>query len=110
MRLPTLRKLPEERKNIGRRKSPGCCIRPGKAAVPESRLNVEAVLVNSSADSEDLLESSFAQRELVVRNWRPGERFWPAHTKELKKIKELLQDRHITGEEKRGWPVIASGD
>ncbi|PYV60338.1 MAG: tRNA lysidine(34) synthetase TilS [Acidobacteria bacterium] len=83
---------------------------PGKAAVPESRLNVEAVLVNSSADSEDLLESSFAQRELVVRNWRPGERFWPAHTKELKKIKELLQDRHITGEEKRGWPVIASGD
>jgi tRNA(Ile)-lysidine synthetase-like protein len=46
----------------------------------------------------------------VVRNWRPGERFWPAHTKEPKKIKELLQDRHITGEEKQRWPVIACGD
>jgi tRNA(Ile)-lysidine synthetase-like protein len=46
----------------------------------------------------------------VVRNWRAGERFWPAHTKEPKKIKELLQDRHITGEQKQRWPVIAWGD
>jgi tRNA(Ile)-lysidine synthase len=83
---------------------------PGKVAILESRLNVEAVLVNDADRREDMLESSFAQRELVVRNWRPGERFWPAHTKEPRKIKELLQDRHITGDEKRGWPVIASGD
>ena len=47
---------------------------------------------------------------LVVRNWFAGERFWPAHTKEPKKIKELLQDRHITGDEKKLWPVVASGD
>src|SRR6266700_3345728 len=83
---------------------------PGKVAVLESRLNLEAVLANDADRREDMLESSFAQRELVVRNWRSGERFWPAHTKEPKKIKELLQDRHITGEEKSGWPVIASGD
>jgi len=44
-----------------------------------------------------------------VRNWRPGERFWPAHTKEPRKIKELLQGRHVTGEQKRSWPVVASG-
>jgi tRNA(Ile)-lysidine synthase len=83
---------------------------PGKVSVLESRLNLEAVLVNDADRREDMLESSFAQRELVVRNWRPGERFWPAHTKEPKKIKELLQDRHVTGDEKRGWPVVASGD
>ena len=79
-------------------------------AVLESRLNVEAVLVNDADRREDMLESGFALRELVVRNWRSGERFWPAHTKEPKKIKELLQDKHITGDAKRGWPVIASGD
>jgi len=83
---------------------------PGKVAVLESQLNVEAVLVNDADHREDILESSFAQRELVVRNWRPGDRFWPAHTREPKKIKELLQDRHISGDQKRGWPVIASGD
>ena len=56
------------------------------------------------------MDSRFAKRGLVVRNWRAGERFWPAHSKEPKKIKELLQDRHITGDEKKRWPVIASGD
>ena len=59
---------------------------------------------------DHLLDSTMLGKELQVRNWRAGDRFWPAHTKEPKKIKELLQDRHITGEEKRGWPVIASGD
>ena len=46
----------------------------------------------------------------MVRNWRAGDRFWPAHTKHPKKIKDILQDRHITGREKKSWPVIASGN
>jgi tRNA(Ile)-lysidine synthetase-like protein len=43
-----------------------------------------------------------------LRNWRPGDRFWPPHSKAPKKVKELLQARHIPGEQRRGWPVIAS--
>jgi hypothetical protein len=27
-----------------------------------------------------------------------------------KKIKELLQDRHITGNEKKLWPLVVCGD
>jgi tRNA(Ile)-lysidine synthase len=46
---------------------------------------------------------------LKVRNWRPGDRFWPAHTKATKKIKELLQERQVTGPERKLWPVIVSG-
>jgi tRNA(Ile)-lysidine synthetase-like protein len=42
----------------------------------------------------------------VVRNWRAGDRFWPAHTKSPKKVKELLQERGITGPERKHWPVI----
>jgi tRNA(Ile)-lysidine synthase len=45
-----------------------------------------------------------------VRNWRPGDRFWPAHTKSPKKIKELLQERHVAQPERRQWPVVVSGD
>jgi len=45
-----------------------------------------------------------------VRNWRAGDRFWPAHTKSPKKIKELLQERHVAQPERRLWPVLASGD
>jgi tRNA(Ile)-lysidine synthase len=45
-----------------------------------------------------------------VRNWRPGDRFWPAHTKSPKKIKELLQERHVAQPERRLWPVVVSGE
>jgi tRNA(Ile)-lysidine synthase len=45
-----------------------------------------------------------------VRNWRPGDRFWPAHTKSPKKIKELLQDRHVAQPERKSWPVVVSAE
>jgi tRNA(Ile)-lysidine synthase len=83
---------------------------PGQVLVRELRLQIDAAQVNGGMRSEGLLDPAFARRRLVVRNWRTGERFWPAHSKEPKKIKELLQDRHITGEQKKRWPVIASGD
>src|SRR5205814_2206570 len=82
---------------------------PGKVEIPELRLAIETMLVNEAHGSDDLLESSFAKHELVLRNWRIGERFWPAHTREPRKIKEILQDRHVIGDQKKRWPVIASG-
>jgi len=45
-----------------------------------------------------------------VRNWRPGDRFWPAHTKSPKKIKELLQELHLARPERKRWPVVVSSD
>ncbi|HZR29296.1 MAG TPA: tRNA lysidine(34) synthetase TilS, partial [Terriglobales bacterium] len=44
---------------------------------------------------------------LIVRNWRHGDRYWPAHTKSPKKVKELLQKK--TEAERKVWPVITSG-
>jgi tRNA(Ile)-lysidine synthase len=46
--------------------------------------------------------------ELRVRNWRAGGRFWPVHTKVPKKIKELLQARHVSGYERALWPVAVN--
>jgi tRNA(Ile)-lysidine synthase len=87
---------------------------PGKIIVAEAGIELETFVVNGASETQrynpqHLVDARFAKRGLVVRNWRAGERFWPAHTKEPKKIKELLQDRHITGDEKQLWPVIASG-
>jgi tRNA(Ile)-lysidine synthetase-like protein len=46
-----------------------------------------------------------------MRNWRPGDRYWPPHTKAPKKIKELLQERHLPHPERRLWPVAeAAGE
>jgi len=87
---------------------------PGKVTVAEARVQVETFVVLSGHSSElynpeQLVEAKFVQQALTIRNWHAGERFWPAHMKEPKKLKELLQDRHITGREKKLWPVVASG-
>ena len=87
---------------------------PGKVSVAEAGIELEATLVarRSEAGSynpEDLLDPEWARKGLAVRNWRAGERFWPVHRKEPKKIKELLAERHILGEEKKRWPVAACG-
>jgi tRNA(Ile)-lysidine synthase len=86
---------------------------PGSVEVREIKSRFEAVLVSGNAaegyNPEDLLDDELLARELKVRNWRPGDRFWPAHTKVAKKIKELLQERHVTGPDRHLWPVVVSG-
>lgn len=84
---------------------------PATVSVREAGVIIEAELVNGEgSDAELLLTSSLSGKEFVVRNWWPGDRFWPAHSKQPKKIKELLQDRHITGEAKMCWPVVTCGE
>jgi tRNA(Ile)-lysidine synthase len=86
---------------------------PGKVTVTEAGVILETSLLagaNRLEKDDVVVDPRFARHKWVVRNWRPGERFWPRHIREPKKIKELLQDRHITGERKQRWPVIACRD
>jgi tRNA(Ile)-lysidine synthase len=59
---------------------------------------------------DELLDADFLTGPLLVRNWRAGDRYWPAHTKTPKKIKELLQERRVAQPERGLWPVITNGD
>ena len=58
---------------------------------------------------DHMLDPALLQKELTVRNWRAGDRYWPSHSKAPKKIKELLQERKLTGTERKLWPVVVSG-
>jgi tRNA(Ile)-lysidine synthase len=86
---------------------------PGSVAVPEAGSCFEAAIVPVGAPAGynrgQLLNPELLAKTLQVRNWRPGDRFWPAHTKSPRKIKELLQERRITGPERKAWPVAVSG-
>ena len=57
-----------------------------------------------------LLDPGLRNRGLSVRNWHAGDRYWPAHTRQPKKVKELLQARHIPREQKPFWPLVVSGN
>jgi tRNA(Ile)-lysidine synthase len=96
---------------------------PGRARVPEVGVVIEALLVTRAIAPESqvaeynpqqLLRAELLPERLIVRNWRPGDRFWPAQTKSPKKIKELLQEqqvaRHVGQKGRRLWPVAVSGD
>jgi tRNA(Ile)-lysidine synthase len=87
---------------------------PGAVDVPELNARVEAQLVDTNSVSDETREQLFdiqrVPKRMVVRNWRAGDRFWPAHTASAKKIKELLNDRHATGHEKKLWPVAVAED
>jgi tRNA(Ile)-lysidine synthetase-like protein len=86
---------------------------PGCVVVKETRSSFITTKISSdasTADDEVLLDAASLTETLTVRNWRAGDRFWPAHTKSPKKIKELLQGRAAGQAERKLWPVIVSGD
>jgi len=86
---------------------------PGLVEVNEAGSSVETRTVPAGAEAaynpDQLLDAASLPGSLRVRNWRPGDRFWPAHTKSPKKIKELLQERHVAQPERGMWPVVVSG-
>ncbi len=87
---------------------------PGAVEVPELGACIEARMVDARRVPEQergqLLDPGRVPKELLIRNWRAGDRFWPSHTAAARKVKELLSDRHATGAEKKLWPVaVAEG-
>jgi len=89
---------------------------PGELQVNETgtRFRTSVVIAKRvrSTDTEkesQLLKKASLAAPLTVRNWRPGDRFWPAHSKAPKKVKELLQKLKIPVSSRQVWPVVVSG-
>ena len=87
---------------------------PGQIAIREAGLTIEVRNVSAHDvaryNPAELLDADSVPGPLRVRNWRAGDRFWPAHTKSPKKIKELLQEHHVPAPERKEWPLVVSGD
>lgn len=87
---------------------------PGEVYIPELRLTLRALSVRSEFAQEappgQLLSLDLLAPELVVRNWSPGDRFWPAHSRSEEKLKRLFAEKRIAATERVSWPVVLSGD
>ena len=86
---------------------------PGAVRDPETGLGFQArrvTVANPPAgdNPEHLYAPHALPSELTVRTWRFGDRFWPAHTKAPKKLKELFQTRKIAAELRASWPVMVT--
>ncbi len=56
-----------------------------------------------------VLDRDRLQGPLVLRNWRPGDRFRPAGRRKTHKLKRLLNEKRVSRWEREGWPVLTSG-
>jgi len=89
---------------------------PGQSRVPELSATICARI---SEDNAPVINPAYNRAhsielaptiELVVRNWRPGDRFQPARRTSKKKVKELLYALHLEEKEKQLWPVVVAED
>jgi len=88
---------------------------PGEVTVAELGLRLRTVVITevekfTRYNDDPVLALERLPQELLIRNWRAGDRFWPAHTRAPKKVKELLQEMHLPSREKALWPVALAGE
>ena len=60
-------------------------------------------------ETRSVLDRQALRFPLVLRSWRPGDRYQPVGHRTAHKLKRLLNQRHISRWERDGWPVLTSG-
>jgi tRNA(Ile)-lysidine synthase len=94
---------------------------PGSVSIPGTTTMVMVLQLtdnNRATKDEDSRYNKWVNRldwdrvsgTLEVRNWRPGDQYWPVGHGESEKIKQLFQEARIPLWERRHWPVITRGD
>ncbi|HME32618.1 MAG TPA: tRNA lysidine(34) synthetase TilS, partial [Terriglobales bacterium] len=88
---------------------------PGEVLIAEIGLTLRAMVVpeefaHESGATDTLLSAELLGPELTVRNWRPGDRFWPVHSGSEEKLKRLFWEQHIPAEQRPSWPVVLKGE
>jgi len=91
---------------------------PGAVRLPELGKILQARVISagkqkiSGYNAASFLNRTLLAPELTVRNWRAGDRFFPAHSQSPKKVKELLQPGRLgsrfSAAERKLWPVAES--
>ena len=87
---------------------------PGEVRIAEFGLTIRALpvaeqLAKEAEQPENLLNAALLGPELTVRNWHPGDRFGPVHSKSEEKLKRLFAEKHIPAEQRSNWPVVLNG-
>jgi tRNA(Ile)-lysidine synthase len=87
---------------------------PGQIDIAEIGLTLTAVLVSKQAAGESkpgtLLAMNRLRTELLVRNWQPGDRYQPAHSRNDEKLKRLFSEKRIPEAQRATWPLVLNGE
>jgi tRNA(Ile)-lysidine synthase len=85
---------------------------PGAVSLPNRvRILITSLQPDEATryNSATLLDYTRLELPLRLRNWQPGDRFWPAGSKQAEKLKRLFQEQRVPVEARTTWPVVLSG-
>lgn len=82
---------------------------PGEYATPAGDIHLECAERTQAGTLGLDWNRVQAVGDLLLRNWRPGDRYHPAGTEKEDKIKTMFQDQHIPLWERAAWPVLTAG-
>ncbi len=80
---------------------------PGSARIPGAAIRLDLVDYSYNTDG-CYLDWSRVRGPLILRSWRPGDRFQPAGTESPRKVKELFQQARVPSWERFRWPMITT--
>lgn len=88
---------------------------PGLTPIPEAGRAIRAEVtappsVFSGGENEAWLDWEKVQRPLIVRNWRPGDKFHPLGMAGRKKLQDFFSDIRLPVARRHVVPVIVSGE
>jgi tRNA(Ile)-lysidine synthase len=86
---------------------------PGHVTVPKlgsvfhfKILSVNGAGLEYNITKVDCLDPQKLVGDIVLRNWRAGDRFWPVGSRGLRKLKEFFRERKIPLARRKYWPVL----
>ncbi|MGD0482815.1 MAG: tRNA lysidine(34) synthetase TilS [Terracidiphilus sp.] len=89
---------------------------PGDLDAPEFGVRLRIALTNHEAleNGQEVHENgrvggSVLPQTATLRNWKPGDRVRLRYSSGLRKVKEVLERKHVTGTERVLWPVLEAG-
>jgi tRNA(Ile)-lysidine synthase len=71
---------------------------------------IETAIINGSDHTSDPWQAVLgASLSYEVREWQPGDRMQARPTSNPRRVTRFFEDAGVSGPERKGWPVVASG-
>jgi tRNA(Ile)-lysidine synthase len=103
-------------KSAGAQEAQYSAVIPGTIDAPEFGVRLRIALVNRQAPENGpevpengLVGCDGLPQTATLRNWKPGDRVRLRYSSGLRKVKEVLERKHVTGTERAIWPVLEAG-
>ena len=82
---------------------------PGTIDAPEFGVRLRIALASQEVPENGQVGGDGLPQTATLRNWKPGDRVRLRYSSGLRKVKEVLERKHVAGTERALWPVLEAG-